>query len=96
MGKYKSTDRRTMSIKERVLDMIPIGSVIGILLLILNTVSGIKEIVYNQRAVNDVQDESIFNLKDRVATNAGDIKELQGNFGSHALDDAAYRGNNVP
>jgi len=81
-----------VSIKEKIIDMIPIGSVIGILLSILYQVMDIKEITYSQKAVNDVQDESIFNLKDRVATNQGDIKELQINFGSHKLDDATYRG----
>ena len=66
-----------MTVKERVIDMIPVSSVIVILLLILNTVSGIKDIVYEERSVNHVQDESIITLKERVAINTDDIKVLQ-------------------
>ncbi len=75
MTNYSKNDRRSVSIKEKIIDMIPIGTVIGILLSILYQVMDIKEITYSQKAVNKVQDESIGNLKQRVAINESDIKK---------------------
>jgi len=83
MAKYSKSDRRKMTVKERVIDMIPVSSVIVILLLILNTVSGIKDVVYAERSVNHVQDESITTLKERVAINTDDIKVLQVDVWKH-------------